>query len=176
MWIGSSRRLWERKPRVGSRRAQGPSPPPPRLAPCSDTHLAVILGVQGSTGLAEERNVLRHVGKAGNDLIKVPGGTGQRGRAEGPLSHKAIGQARPSLFPNHHSASTSKSVQNSCGSWLGPRHHRWGLSQKGRMNLCDLRCWIKEMIPNTLGAWLGSPFYWLGDPCDLISLLWVNWG
>lgn len=83
MWIGSSLWLWERKPRRGSRRAQGPSSSPPQLAPGSDTYLAVVLGVQGSEGLAEEGHVLGHVGKAGDDFIKVPGGAGQRGRAEG---------------------------------------------------------------------------------------------
>lgn len=57
-------------------------------------YLALIL-VQGGAGLPEEGSVFRHVGKAGDDVIKVPGGVGQR-ETEGPAS-KGCG---PSLWCN----------------------------------------------------------------------------
>lgn len=52
---------------------------------CSGTYLAVLLTVHGGLGLAEEGGVPGHVGKAGDDIIEVPGDAGQRGRAEGLL-------------------------------------------------------------------------------------------
>lgn len=61
----------------------GAPPAPPRLAPCSDTHLAVFVTVQGSAGLAEKGAVPGHVGEAGDDFIKVPGGVGQRAGLRG---------------------------------------------------------------------------------------------
>lgn len=108
MWIGSSRRPWDRKPRGVAKKNQVvcPQPAPPWLAPCSHPHLAVVLRVQGILGLAE-KGCPGHVGKAGDDLIKVPRGAGQRGRAEGPLPHEVVGQTRTLPLPNHHTASAS---------------------------------------------------------------------
>lgn len=69
-----------------------PSPrlPPPR----SGTHLAVVLGVQGSAGLAEEGGVCGHIGETGDDLIKVPVGARQSGKAD----HKVIVQTQTLLL------------------------------------------------------------------------------
>lgn len=51
----------------------------PGAAQAGRLNLAIVLRVEGVAGLAEERRVLGHVGEAGDDLIKVPGGTGQGG-------------------------------------------------------------------------------------------------
>lgn len=88
--MGSSLGFWERKTRAGVKDL-GPQPAPPQLAPCSDTHLVFFLRVHKSLGLAEEGGVLGHVGKAGDDFIKVPGDAGQRGRTEG-CSPTVMGQ------------------------------------------------------------------------------------
>lgn len=73
----------------GSRPALS-SASPPR----SGTHLAVVLGVQGSAGLAEEGGVCGHIGEAGDDLIKVPVGARQSGKAD----HKVIVQTQTLLL------------------------------------------------------------------------------
>lgn len=126
-------------PRKPSRRARGPQPAPPWLAPCSHPHLAVVLRVQGILGLAEKGGVLGHVGKAGDDLIKVPRGAGQRGRAEGPLPHEVVGQTQtlPLSQPPH-----CQRIQV-CAEllWFLTRSEAlvMGSSPKRRMNLCGLR-------------------------------------
>ena len=143
MWIGSSRRLWDRKPRgvprKPSRRARGPQPAPPRLAPCSHPHLAVVLRVQGIPGLAEEGGVLGHVGKAGDDLIKVPGGAGQRGRAEGPLPHEVVGQARTLPLSQLPRCERTEVCAELLWSLTRSEARVMGSSPKRRMNLCGLR-------------------------------------
>lgn len=125
MWIGSSLGFWESKTKAGGRRTRGPQPAPSSAyAPCSDTDLAVFLTVQGSAGLAEEGGFPGHVGKAGDDLVEVPGGAGWRGRAEGccPVTSKvktvlwADKKLGSSLLPTQHSMSSSNSVQSSLGS------------------------------------------------------------
>ena len=86
--LGGSGRAKQRQVVEGLR---GPSLSPPQHAPCSDTDLAVFLRVQGSTGLAEEGSFPGHVGKAGDDFVKVPRGAGCRGRDEGLLPHDVEG-------------------------------------------------------------------------------------
>ena len=126
-------------PRKPSRRARGPQPTPPWLAPCSHPHLAVVLRVQGIPGLAEKGGVLGHVGKAGDDLIKVPGGAEQRGRAEGLLPQEVVSQTRtlPLSQPPH-----CEHIQV-CAEllWFLTRSEAlvMGSSPKRRMNLCGLR-------------------------------------
>lgn len=96
---------------MGNGRTWSPGLPPPQLAPCSDTHLAVFVTVQGRTGLAEKGAVPGHVGEAGDDVIKVPGGVGQRAGLRGCSPTRSQVRPGPSLFPSHHSASSSNSAE-----------------------------------------------------------------
>lgn len=59
------------KPGLGAR-GQGHSLPLPRATDIRWAYLAVILE-QGGADLPEEGSVFGHVGKAGDDVIKVPG-------------------------------------------------------------------------------------------------------
>ena len=99
----------------------------------------VVLRVQGIPGLAEEGGVLGHVGKAGDDLIKVPGGAGQRGRAEGPLPHEVIGQIQ--TLPLSQPPRCERIQVCTELLWFLTRSKAlvMGSSPQKRMNLCGLR-------------------------------------
>lgn len=71
IWMGSSRRFYRRKNESWEQEGRATvCPSPVRITLWA--HLAIIR-VQGGAGLTEEGSICRHVGKAGDDFIEVPG-------------------------------------------------------------------------------------------------------